>query len=639
MFSSLRLREIFDLISTQPYTNVSELANHFKVTERTIRTDINTLNLESHKYGCVIKLKRKYGYYLEVYDQELYQSLKEARTKNDVIELNSLNDRLQYIIKQLLYSEDYISIDQLSESVFVSRNTMQNYIKTIKDILEKYNLMYVSKTNQGIKVFGNEKDKRQCLVDVIISKNTPSYLVGFSKKEQALFSGIDLEQLTSIISKDLNHFNIKCSDYDKKNLVLHFALMLSRVKSENYIPYDTNFPIPDEVKEIINKMCKDVEDNFDIQITTGEKQYIYMHIATNTTLQIGKINPNILSKQIKDLLNVIYLEYKFDLRNDEILQKDLFNHFSSIFSNREISIHKKNPLLNTIKSNFPLAYEITLTSTSRIFENQLNEDEIGYVSLHIGAAIERCFSGQYDRKKVLLVCGSGIATTRMLEARLNAFFNSKIIIEKRLSYAEFQAYTPENYKDIDFVISTIPIQSDIVPIEVVDFSLNNNDIEKISRRLSYMQKSSYKMQKFFDSKLFIRRNKVKNKNEIISQLCRLLESQNIVDETYFESVKTRESLAKTNMNNLFAIPHPMSPCSDITKVAVALLEEPVIWNDENESVQIIFMLSIRAGEQQDIEHLYDLFIDIVNDSKLQQNILHSKSYEEFIEVISAKEDN
>lgn len=634
MFSSSRLQDIFNLICSQPYTSVSELTNRFKVTERTIRTDIHTLNIELQKYDCKIKLKRKYGYYIEVYSQELFESLKTEDTNKDAITLNSLNERIEYIVKQLLYSDDYISLDDLADSVFVSRNTMQNYIKTIKDIFEKHNLMYISKINKGIKVFGNEKDKRQCLVDVILSKNASSYVIGFSKKELLLFSGIDLDMLAKIISRNLDQYKVRCSDYDKKNLIIHFALMLSRVKSDNYIPYDADFPIPEEVEEMINKMCKDIESLFDVQITSGEKQYIYLHIATNATLQIGKINPNLLNKQIQNLLQVIYQEYNFDLRNDEILQKDLFNHFSSIFSNRDISLYRKNPLLNTIKANFPLAFEITLTSTNRIFERKLNEDEIGYVSLHIGAAIERCFSGQYDRKNVLLVCGSGIATTRMLEARLNTIFNSKIIIKDKISYAEFQTYSLDNYKDIDFVISTIPIQSDIVPIEIVDFALGNNDIEKISRRLSNMQKKSNKMQKFFDSKLFIHRNKVNNKSEIIHQLCRLLENQNIVGEDYYESVKIRESLAKTNMNNLFAIPHPMSPCSDQTKVAVAILEEPVLWNGTDEFVQIIFMLSIRAGEQQDIEHLYDLFIDIVNNAKLQQDILHSLTYEDFIKVIS-----
>lgn len=635
MFSSLRLQEIFETICSQPYTTTAALAKHFNVTERTIRTDITLLNIELQKYKCEIQLKRKYGYHLDIHDEKAFQSLLEqCNGMNKTIALNSMNDRIHYILKQLLYSEDYISLDDLADSVYVSRNTLQNYIKTIKEILEKHNLMYVSKTNQGIKVFGNEKDKRECIINNVLSKETPSYIVSFSKKEQQLFNNIDLELLNRIITRDLEKFKVKSSDFDRKNLVIHFALMLSRVKSENYIPYDTNFPIPEEVSEMLDSMCKHVEDKFDVQITNGEKQYVYLHIATNTTLQIGNINPIVLNKQIKDLLENIYHEYNFDLRNDEILKKDLFNHFSSIFASRKIPLHKKNPLLNTIKSNFPLAFEITLTSTANIFPEKLNEDEIGYVSLHIGAAIERCFSGQYNQKKVLLVCGSGIATTRMLEARLNAIFNNKIIIVDKISYAEFQNYTKEDFQGIDFVISTIPIQSDIIPIQVVDFALHNLDIEKISRLLSSMNKKLDRMHKFFDKNLFIHKKKVSSKEEVIKLLCNLLESQEIVDSDYYESVILRESLAKTNMNEIFAIPHPMKPCCSQTKVAVAILDEGVIWNDDNETVKIIFMLSIQSGEQSDIEHLYDLFIEIVNDTKLQQNILESKNYEQFIHTIS-----
>lgn len=635
MFSSLRLEEIFQIICNQPYTKINELSKHFQVTERTIRTDISTLNMELEKYNCDIQLKRKYGYFIHIGNETAFQFLlSQCNSECKEVELNSLNDRIHYILKQLLYSEEYINLDDLADSVFVSRNTLQNYIKTIKEILESHNLMYVTKPNKGVKVFGNEKDKRECLINNILSKEAPSYIISFSKKEQQLFNGIDLNLLNSIIIHNLNHYKIKSSDYDRKNLVIHFALMLSRAKTENYIPYDATFPIPKEVQDMINKMCKDVEAEFDVQITNGEKQYIYLHIATNTALHIGTINPILLERQIKDLLDTIYQEYNFDLRNDEILQKDLFNHFSSIFTSRNISLHKKNPLLNTIKTNFPLAFEITLTTTSKIFSEVLNEDEIGYVSLHIGAAIERCFSGQYNHKQVLLMCGSGIATTRMLEARLNAFFHNKITIKDKVSYAEFQSYTLEDLKEIDFVISTIPIQSDMIPIEVVDFALNNSDIEKISRLLSSINKQLDKTKNFFDKNLFIHRKKANSKEEIIQLLCHLLENQNIVNGDYFDSVMQREALAKTNMNNLFAIPHPMKPCCNQTKVAVAILDEPIEWNQEKETVQIVFMLSLRADEQRDIEHLYDLFIEIVNNTKLQHQIIKSQNFDEFIKIIS-----
>lgn len=632
MFSNSRLEEIFIQISKNEFTTIKELTNLFHVTDRTIRTDIQAINLEIAKYECEILLKRKSGYYLMSYNKDKFKELQNQMEKQtNVLTFNSLDDRIKYILQKLLYSQDYVILDDLANEVFVSRNTLQNYIKPIKETLETYNLIYVSKPNLGVKVFGNEKDKRECLINEILCKDTPTYIIGFTKEEQMLFKDIDLFEIQTLVNQLLNKHDIHASDYDRKNLVMHCALMISRVKTENYIPFDVQFPIQDDIYELIEQLCIQLENKFDIQITSGEKQYIYLHIASNTHMNIYSVNTVKLQNQITKLLEVIYEEYNFDLRQDAILKKDLFNHFSSILSSKNIYMNKKNPLLNTIKTNFPLPFEITLTSTAKVFSEALTEDEIGYISLHIGAAIERCFTSMYQKKRVVLVCGSGIATTRMLEARLQTFFNSKIVIVNKISYAEFMHY---DFANIDFVISTIPIQSDNIPVEIVDFTLKNTDIEKISKRLSHMDKKANFVTKFFDKQLFLHKSNAVTKEDVLKELAHLLENQNIVSDTFIHSVLKRESIACTNLNDIFAIPHPMEACSNETKVAVAILDQSVEWNDKHEEVQIIFMISIKQGEQKQFEHLYDLFIEIVGNTKLQQDIVHSNSFEEFLYTIS-----
>lgn len=632
MFSSSRLEEIFIQISKNEFTTIKELTNSFHVTDRTIRTDIQAINLEIAKYECEILLKRKSGYYLMSYNKDKFKELQnQIEKQTNVLTFNSLDDRIKYILQKLLYSQDYVILDDLANEVFVSRNTLQNYIKPIKETLETYNLIYVSKPNLGVKVFGNEKDKRECLLNEILCKDTPTYIIGFTKEEQMLFRDIDLFEIQTLVNQLLNKHDIHASDYDRKNLIMHCALMISRVKTENYIPFDVQFPIQDDIYELIEQLCIQLENKFDIQITSGEKQYIYLHIASNTHMNIYSVNTVKLQNQITKLLEVIYEEYNFDLRQDAVLKKDLFNHFSSILSSKNIYMNKKNPLLNTIKTNFPLPFEITLTSTAKVFSEALTEDEIGYISLHIGAAIERCFTSMYQKKRVVLVCRSGIATTRMLEARLQTFFNSKIVIVNKISYAEFMHY---DFANIDFVISTIPIQSDNIPVEIVDFTLKNTDIEKISKRLSHMDKKANFVTKFFDKQLFLHKSNAVTKEDVLKELAHLLENQNIVSDTFIHSVLKRESIACTNLNDIFAIPHPMEACSNETKVAVAILDQPVEWNDKHEEVQIIFMISIKQGEQKQFEHLYDLFIEIVGNTKLQQDIVHSNSFEEFLYTIS-----
>lgn len=635
MFPYNRLNEIFDYVRQDNIISVNRLASLLHVTDRTIRSDIQIINEILEKNGSKIKLKRKTGYYIEINDQEKYNAFLYAIKQNKMnnLELDTSQDRIKYLLNILLYSNNYISLDDLADKIYVSKNTLQNYIKTLKNIFLKYNLEYISKTNVGIKVIGNENDKRKCLVENVLSFNFQNYVTGFTKDEYTLFEGIDLDLLKQIIANKLTVAQIKTNDFNFKNLIIHFALMISRIQFDCYINTNNAIKIDDNYANFINDIAKEIEEAFDITISEGEKKYIYSHLVANTRLNDLVSNDNKIKALVEELLNNIYYDYNFDLRNDEILSHDLFLHFKSILNTKSLALNKRNPLLNTIKANFPLAFDITLTCITKIFNKPpyiLTEDEIGYVSLHVGAAIERCFSGSLQRKSVILVCGSGQATTRMLEARLNIFFKDKIMIVHRASYNEFINYTKRELLNIDFVISTIPLKSNYVPTITVDFSLNNQNIEDISKFLTSISLDKMKKSnKFFDKNLFLHLDKIESKETLLKQMCHLMEEQNIVDNDYFDYVMERENLAKTNMNEIFALPHPMHLCAKDTKVAVAIIDEPLTWYKQD-TVQIIFLLAIKQGDQQDIEHLYDIFIEIVNNPKLQQNIIHCHDFDSFI---------
>ncbi|MFQ8707006.1 MAG: BglG family transcription antiterminator [Thomasclavelia sp.] len=635
MFPYNRLNEIFTYIRQNDLVSAKHLSSLLKITERTIRSDIQTINEIIKDNGAQIKLKRKAGYYIEINDQEKYNtflsSLKQVKTSNP--ELDTSQDRIKYLLNLLLYSDEYMTLDDLADNIYVSKNTLQNYIKTLKNIFSKYNLEYISKTNTGVKVIGNEDDKRKCLVENVLSFNFQNYVTGFTKEEYALFEGIDLDLLKQIISNKLKKAQIKTNDFNFKNLVIHFALMISRVQFDCYINTNNTIKIDDNYTGFIDDITLEIENTFNITISEGEKKYLYSHLVANTQLNDLVDNDNKIKELVQELLNNIYLDYNFDLRKDEILAHDLFLHFKSILNTKSFALNKRNPLLNTIKTNFPLAFDITLTCTAKIFNKPpyiLTEDEVGYVSLHIGAAIERCFSGSLQNKSVILVCGSGQATTRMLEARLNVFFKDKITIVRKASYNEFINYTKRELLNIDFVISTIPLKSDYIPAITVDFALNNQDIEAISKFLTSISLNKMKKSnKFFDKNLFFHLDEIDSKEALLKQMCQLMENQDIVDSDYFDYVMERENLAKTNMNEVFALPHPMRLCAKDTKVAVAIIDQPLKWYKQD-TVQIVFLLAIKQGDQQDIEHLYDIFIEIVNNPKLQQSIIHSYNYDSFI---------
>lgn len=227
MFPYNRLNEIFDYVRQNDIVSVNRLSSLLNITDRTIRSDIQTINEIIKENGAQLKLKRKAGYYIEINDQEKYNTFLSSikQTKSNNPELDTSQDRIKYLLNLLLYSDEYITLDDLADNIYVSRNTLQNYIKTLKNIFSKYNLEYISKNNAGVKVIGNEDDKRKCLVENVLSFNFQNYVTGFTKDEYTLFDGIDLDLLKQIISNKLKKAQIKTNDFNFKFQVVKWMFL------------------------------------------------------------------------------------------------------------------------------------------------------------------------------------------------------------------------------------------------------------------------------------------------------------------------------------------------------------------------------------------------------------------------------
>ena len=126
-------------------------------------------------------------------------------------------------------------MDELSETVFISKNTLNKYIKTIKNIVNKYDLEYITKLSSGVKIIGSEDRIRKLYVEYILSANFNEYVTSFTKEERSIFSNIDLDWLRKITIDQLNSHFVKTSDYNMKNIIIHLALMTTRVLGNHYI--------------------------------------------------------------------------------------------------------------------------------------------------------------------------------------------------------------------------------------------------------------------------------------------------------------------------------------------------------------------------------------------------------------------
>ena len=632
-----RLLTLFKLLNeSDDKITCKTLSNHLKVSERTIRNDITSINGTLEKNGAIIKIKKGEGYYIDILNLALYQQYL-ALISDDIMDSSEIPDspieRNQYILKYILYNNTYIKLEDLANSLYVSKFTILNDIKRIKPILSKYNLILVSKPYYGVKVEGKEIDIRRCISNNMINRNFENYIIGITDREIELFNNVDLIELQRVVLSEINKFNINFLDFNLKNFIIHLAITISRILDgyclDNVLDVVlTDFQSNTTVENIFNY----IESKYTIIISKADRVYLYNHFITKSSL-LDNVSNRVDTKiieYVEEILEVINNQYTFDLRNDSVLFDDLVLHFKSILNSKSYNLNKVNPLIN-----YPLAFEITLNAIEKVFKNSiysLTEDEIGYVSLHIGAGIERFFQSNIKCKNVVLVCGSGYGSSRLLEVQLNKVFHDKINILQCLSFNQFLA---SELSDVDIIISTIPLNHDSIPIVLVDLKLLKKDIENISKSITNNSHIySNLLDNFFDKNLFIVNPKIKDKDELIKLMCNKLTQSEIVFPSFAESVFYRESLSSTNIDDFLAIPHPMELSSIRTKICISILDEPIYWSEDS-TVKLIMMLAINKDDYIKINSIYDILLKIIHDNDIRDSISNCNDFDNFLSIIKS----
>lgn len=634
-----RLDDLLELLTKQTTPlSMKELARTFSISERTVRTDIANLNDLLDNVGATIKLVRGQGYLLSILSTEQFnQWWYESLTPTDSF-LTTSEERQNFLLFLLFKSESPLSLDYFLEQLFISKNTFYSYLKTARDILMTYQLKIVNRPNIGFELVGNEYAKRQAISDLLIEKDLQEYLVGFTEMELALFDNIDLELLQQLELNYLAPLELLDSDYYHKNILSHFALALSRFFAGHRI---NEFPLyvpilqPDAQK-ILTCFLTEIDQAFDVQLPDGEKDYLTYYLALNAPRLVELTPTNSSSTEtaktfVEDLLQTIKRTSNFDWLQDSMLIEDLTSHIAGFINMNLMEARRSNPLLLTIQKSFPLAYDLCLTHLETLGKRHglhFSQDEVGYVALHIAGAMERSSISSHRKYRVILVCGTGRAMSRIIEAKINKYYQQTIEVIDRLSYVELQQC---DLTKIDFVITTVPLEKLSVPHIYLNMAKLDKEISKIEDFMGKFKEVKAEIYSLFDESFYFH-DKVADKKQLLAKMTQQLIQKNVVPEEFYESILEREAINQTNINEWLAIPHPMSLLAKRSAVSVAILPEGVDWG-EGDLVKIVFLFAISKEDYEDTEEIYSLLLELMEREDIRQEILKQTDFQNFIEQI------
>lgn len=634
-----RLDDLLGLLAKQTTPlPMKELAKSFSISERTVRTDIANLNDLLSNVGATITLLRGQGYLLTIHSKEQFNDWwTESMTSAESF-LTTSEERQAYLLFLLFKNEPPLSLDDFLDRLFISKNTFYSYLKTARDNLLTYQLKIINRPNIGFELLGNEFAKRQAISDLLIEKDLQEYLVGFTEMELALFDNIDLDLLQQLELESLAPLGLLDSDYYHKNILSHFALALSRFLDGHVI---TDFPVrvpilKQEAKDALGHFLAEIDRAFDIQLTADEKEYFTYYLALNAprlveTELISTSSTETAKNLVEELLQAIKRTSNFDWVQDATLVEDLTSHIEGFINMNLMEARRSNPLLATIKKSFPQAYDLCLTHLEILGEKHglyFSQDEVGYIALHIAGAMERNSVSNNRKYRVILVCGTGRAMSRIIEAKINKNYQDTLEVVDRFSYVELQQC---NLSMIDFIITTVPLEQLSVPHIYINMAKLDKEIVKIENFIANFNQAKGEIYSLFREEFYFYGD-VENKEQLLKKMTQQLFKLDFISEDFHDSIMKREALNQTNINEWLAIPHPMSLLAKRSTVSVAVLPEGVDWGD-GDLVKFVFLFAISKEDYEDTEEIYSLLLELMEREDIQQAILQQSDFQNFLKQI------
>ena len=166
----------------------------------------------------------------------------------------------------------------------------------------------------------------------------------------------------------------------------------------------------------------------------------------------------------------------------------------------------------------------------------------------------------------------------------------------------------------------------------MDFQLDR-DLDQLQTAIIHSGNSSRSETiQLFDRNHFYYLEHPPTKEELLSSMVGKLVKDQYAPEDFFASILEREELGQTNLNNILAIPHPMSLMAFKSVVPVAVIPDGIDWGDGH-LVKFVFLFSITKQDYVNTEYIYDLLLELMDQIDKQEQILSNPCCDQFMSVI------
>ena len=497
------------LLSSGGPVSKQEIADELGVSKRTVQREFEYLELCIRKYHLGLENHKGKGVEIRgnVEDIDRLRENLGGETYPDAADRDGRRRRLLF---ELLRDRTPRKLFYYSQLLGVSEATAGSDMDALCPWLEESHLGIVRRPGYGVILEGDERDYRDAMRRFIeeTAGRSDAYSSGDITGEifaeallDAADSGIysllegDTVRRVDKVLRELNEPKVlQLADSAYAGLVIHISIVIERLRQgaalKSIPPEMGNLEFWDDY-DLAVRILEAMEKEFEITIPRGELSYVLLHIRGAKMAYTGEemefpadMGDDKLLPMIDRMIDVYDKSIANELKEDEEFLRGLLVHLRPVLIRLSTGLRIHNPILEDIKQEYADIFESCRRASYVITQEtgyEVNEEEVGFLAMHFGAAQERVRENKLFTRKVNIgiVCASGFGVARLMMTRLKDKLGDRAIL-KAYGKGEINKYV---ISGTDFFVSTMNL--DQLPVDYLQVSplIPPKDLVKIEYKL------------------------------------------------------------------------------------------------------------------------------------------------------------
>ncbi len=630
--SDKQTRMLDYLSQTSAWVTAGELADLLGVTPRTVRSYITALKAAAHPLEVVESGAA--GYRLDLDAYAAYRAARRSSTEPETPQ-----NRLYALVRRLTEAEAGLDVYDLSEELFVSDSTVDADLAKVRQLLPDTGLT-LSRHGSVVTLKGSETDRRRLLSRMFREESSRGLLE--LEAIQKEFASESLGAFKTDLIAMLDSQGYFVNEYGTNDVLLHVAIAIDRV-TRRTAPVFAAAPTgpPDDMTLALSAL---VTRHFQVELGSGDLDYLALLLKTRV-ITPGHDKPAavliegfVRAEDLESVRRIVAQageEFLVDLVEENFIVR-LTLHVRNLINRAQDRSYSHNPLTRSIKTSYPMIYELAVYIASSLQRQEnivINDDEIAYIAMHVGAHLQQQ-SRREDLVSCALVCPNYYDMHVLLRERIERVLGDELEVVSVITRSDVE------WTDIeaDLVLTTI---DPVVPSEgviVIQPFLTEGDIERVRKAASRIRRMRRRahlkddLLQFFDESLFSHNFYVADESAMIRALGERMLSQGTIGQDYIDGAIERELMSSTAFTDNLAVPHSMSMTANQTSIAVVVNDSPMDWGENR--VNVVALVAFSREGRRSFQTVFDQFVEVFSDrADVQRLVKRSVDFASFIDEL------